>query len=425
MRAKQSRRTFLVRGTAAAAATALLTSRSQVSAQDSITFAVIGDYGSGNANEQRVADLVHSWNPAFVTTLGDNVYSADNIDPFGALRRKVGRYYQTDIDAGNFFPSLGNHDWGHPGTPLLWNDANGNLTGAWFNFFNLPGNGRYYDVRRGPVHLFVIDDYYLEPDGNSANSIQARWLRDTALASDAPWKIVVHHFPAFSSNGSRNRLRWPFHEWGIDAVMAGHHHVYERLISNNTLYFVNGMGGAGTYGVPNNRLPESRFAHSGGHGAMRVTASASEIQYEFISASGAVRDSFVVAKNGNPPPPPPPPPGGGGNSPTTSISGPAGGSVVNGLLTVAGTGYAPGGVNVIDLIIKNTATNRYWNEVTGAWQAKFHRIAVIPNNHRQQNVTWSYTVSVPAGPYKARAWSRSVSGNGDPTGNAQTTFTVN
>src|SRR6267142_3549388 len=35
---------------------------------------VIGDYGSGTTNEQHVADLVKSWNPDFIMTVGDNNY---------------------------------------------------------------------------------------------------------------------------------------------------------------------------------------------------------------------------------------------------------------------------------------------------------------------------------------------------------------
>src|SRR5438128_3640524 len=55
-------------------------------------FAVIGDYGSGFTAEQKVANLVKSWNPDFVVTLGDNIYGpASNYDAF------VGQYYHDYI----------------------------------------------------------------------------------------------------------------------------------------------------------------------------------------------------------------------------------------------------------------------------------------------------------------------------------------
>ena len=36
------------------------------------TFAVVGDFGSGNANEAAVASMIESWHPDFVLTVGDN-----------------------------------------------------------------------------------------------------------------------------------------------------------------------------------------------------------------------------------------------------------------------------------------------------------------------------------------------------------------
>src|SRR5258705_10398767 len=39
---------------------------------DTVRFAVIGDYGADTNAEQDVADLVKSWNPDFVITVGDN-----------------------------------------------------------------------------------------------------------------------------------------------------------------------------------------------------------------------------------------------------------------------------------------------------------------------------------------------------------------
>ena len=82
-------------------------------------FAVIGDYGSNTINEERVADLVASWQPAFVITTGDNNYdrgAASTID------RNIGQYYSQFIGnyqgqygdgspTNRFWPSLGNHDW--------------------------------------------------------------------------------------------------------------------------------------------------------------------------------------------------------------------------------------------------------------------------------------------------------------------------
>ena len=140
--------------------------------------AIISDYGSDNGNELAVANLVKTnFRPEFVVSAGDNNYiGASRIDD------AIGKYYQQFIGnyAGRFgtgalsncfFPALGNHDY----------DASTGYT-AHTNYFTLPGNERYYDFVRGPVHLFALDSDGSEPDGNSADSTQAAWLR-ASLAS--------------------------------------------------------------------------------------------------------------------------------------------------------------------------------------------------------------------------------------------------
>src|SRR5512134_3630713 len=55
-----------------------------------IRFAVIGDYGSGSDKERDVAQVIESWKPDFIATLGDNNYpdgAAETID------RNVGRFF--------------------------------------------------------------------------------------------------------------------------------------------------------------------------------------------------------------------------------------------------------------------------------------------------------------------------------------------
>jgi hypothetical protein len=86
----------------------------------STSFAVIGNYGENTQAEQDVANLVHSWNPNVVLTVGDNNY------PNGSSRTidaNVGQYYHDYIfpykgtfgpgaTTNRFFPTLGDHDWG-------------------------------------------------------------------------------------------------------------------------------------------------------------------------------------------------------------------------------------------------------------------------------------------------------------------------
>lgn len=259
-------------------------------------FAVIGDYGDDSDEEEDVADLVKSLNPDFIITTGDNNYpdgEASTID------RNVGQYYHEYIfpyhgDYGpgattnRFFPALGNHDWHASGArPYL-------------DYFTLPGNERYYEFVRGPVHLFAIDSDVDEPDGRTAGSEQAEWLRRALAASNAPWKIVYFHHPPYSSgrHGSTTAMRWPFKEWGATATIAGHDHVYERLIINDFPYFTNGLGGASRYAFEE-ILSGSQVRYNAGFGAMLVDASDTSITFRFINRDGDVIDTFTLGSSGS------------------------------------------------------------------------------------------------------------------------------
>ncbi len=191
-----------------------------------VRFAAIGDYGSGEQAERDVADLIFSWNPDFIVTLGDNNYpdgTAETID------QNIGQFFHTYIfdyqgqygpgsEIIRFFPTLGNHDW------------TTNKAQPYLDYFNLPGNEYYYDFTWGPVHIFALDSDSRQPDGVSQNSIQAQWLEQKLAESNSPWKLVIMHAPPYSSGleGSIDWMQWPFQEWGADAVLSGHDHSYER-----------------------------------------------------------------------------------------------------------------------------------------------------------------------------------------------------
>ncbi len=259
-----------------------------------LVLASIGDYGSAGPAEAAVATLVAAWNPDFIFTVGDNNYPngrADTID------RNIGQYYSDFIFPytgefgpggleNRFFPALGNHDW-RTSTLEPYTD-----------YFTLPGNERYYDLRKGPIHLFVLDSDPNEPDGFTADSVQADWFYDTIAGSDAPWKLVaVHHAPYSSSakHGSQPQLQWPFAASGATAVIAGHDHTYERLHADGIPYFVNGLGGSSRYRMAR-ALPESVVRYNEGYGAMRIAASERCINFSFFSDANQLIDSLTLTQ---------------------------------------------------------------------------------------------------------------------------------
>ncbi len=257
-------------------------------------FAVIGDYGVGDSNAYKVAQMVRSFSPEFIITTGDNNY------PSGAaatIDKNVGQFYsafiypyygvyeQGPITYNRFYPSLGNHDADY-----------GNLQ-AYLDYFTLPGNERYYKFTRGYVQFFVINSTTSESDGNTVTSFQAKWLKKNLDSSVSNWKIVYFHHCPYSSgyHGNTAYMQWPFDVWGADAVISGHDHSYERLMVNGIPYFVNGSGGMPPRSF-NEPLVNSQVRYSGLNGAQIVEAYKDSLVFMFYAVNDSLIDRYVIKK---------------------------------------------------------------------------------------------------------------------------------
>ena len=271
-------------------------------------FAIIGDYGNNSSNELAVANMVKSWNPAFIITTGDNNYPngrASTIDD------NVGKYYQQFIGdytggfgsgatSNEFFPSLGNHDW--------------NTTNAqpYIDYFTLPGvgftntsgNERYYDFVWDNIHFFAIDSDTDEPDGVTSSSTQGQWLETqltNCVTNHLHWRIAYDHHPGYCSEKDESYMRWPFESWGAHTVISGHAHTYERLSLDKTnstamRFFVNGLGGKSVRPLEN-PISQSEFQYGGDFGAQLVTVNSTEMILEFYSISDGLVDSWTIQES--------------------------------------------------------------------------------------------------------------------------------
>lgn len=274
-----------------------------------VRFAVIGDYGTNNAGAAAVADLVHAAQPEFITTVGDNACFGNSPDA------AIGQYYADYIGAyqgahgagsavNRFFPALGNHDF-----------TDGGGLPAYLAYFTLPGAGitqphpsgneRYYDFVQGPVHFFVVDSFGAEPDGNTAGSRQATWLRQGLAASTAAWNVVLFHHAPYTSwslrPGNKEALQWPFEAWGADLVLAGHVHTYERLVRDDNqdgvplTYVVNGLGGQAVHQFRDVPMGGSQVRYNAQFGAQFFTATATELTGSFRTVDGVTQDRFTLS----------------------------------------------------------------------------------------------------------------------------------
>jgi tartrate-resistant acid phosphatase type 5 len=262
-----------------------------------VRIVVLGDYGTAGPREQRVAELVHSLQPDYVLTTGDNNYPAGAAE---TIDKNIGQYFSDLIypykgsypslaKQNRFFPVLGNHDWGT------------DSASAYLAYFTLPGNERYYDVVLGDVHFFALDSDTHEPDGVTSTSIQAEWLRSTMGKSTSAFNVVAMHHPPYSScsHGNTPYMQWPYADWGADLVTAGHDHCYERLVVDGLTYIVSGLGGTSIYSFAD---PEegsvSRYNEQ--YGVVVLEANAQELRSSFLNIDGRLVDSVRVPAGPHP-----------------------------------------------------------------------------------------------------------------------------
>lgn len=222
-----------------------------------ITFAMLADQGSGDSNQQAVASLIASWSPEYVVTAGDNIYNSSpsmtqaQLDAlFNATHTAM---YGSFMAAQRFYPCIGNHDVDYSDT---WYRAR-------FAHLFQGGTKNYYRVRpdNGPVEFFVLSSGFrtngtvFEPDGNTIGSVQYQWLASAVASSTAAWKIaVIHHAPYTSGTlygPGIAAARWNYESLGVDLVISGHEHNYERWINRSIPYIVTGHGGASLRGYIN------------------------------------------------------------------------------------------------------------------------------------------------------------------------------
>ena len=244
-----------------------------------------------------------------IVTVGDNIYWEDG-DP-ALLESRIGAYYadwiypyEGEHGSGRFVRDGKNHFW-----PAVGNHEYQTPIGAttYFDYFEVPGNERWYDIVLGPVHLFFLDTGFIAapdyegPQGVSPDGAQGIWLRAQLEASDAIFKVVViHNAPYTSSFGGPKAFhtlpyRWPFKAWGADLVLAGHAHNYERHVGPDGLtYTVNGLGGSSRFNIINRPIKESVFHYDEDFGAQLIVATEEWLDVSFINVDGEFIDNFRI-----------------------------------------------------------------------------------------------------------------------------------
>jgi hypothetical protein len=239
-----------------------------------VRFVAFGDNSYGEPGERAVAFHAYRAHPDFIMNTGDNVYES-------GLDNEYARYffpvYNADVASPEvgapllrsipFYTVMANHDveakdpvTKHPCADF---DLNADALGYYTNF-HFPLNGpaappqpttirgaagpvgdfqdcagrRFprmanYSYDCGDAHFLCLDsNIYVDP--SSAELV--RWIEADLAATDARWKFVVCHHPPFNvgrehfAEQHMRALAPQFERLGVDFVLSGHEHNYQRTV---------------------------------------------------------------------------------------------------------------------------------------------------------------------------------------------------
>jgi hypothetical protein len=247
-----------------------------------LKFAVIGDSGTGDSNQYRLAkvftDMYQRFPYEFVLMLGDNMYGGERTRDF---QKKFEIPYKPVLDKGiKFYAALGNHD---------------STNQRMYKHFNMNGE-RFYTFRpKAGVRFFALDSNYMD-------RTQLQWLEKELAASGSDWKIMYFHHPIYSSGGAhgsdtalRDQLEPLFLKYGVDLVLAGHEHFYERLKPQKGIhYFISGGAGKLRKGDVGGQYTEKAFDQ--GFHFMIFEIDGDQLHFQTISDLQKTVDSGVIAR---------------------------------------------------------------------------------------------------------------------------------
>ncbi len=258
----------------------------------SLRFMVMGDTGQGDQGQydtgREMAAVRQKFPFEFVVMVGDNMYGADSPADYV---KKFETPYKALSDAGvKFYAALGNHD---------------NPNQRSYGLFNMGGQ-RYYTFRASPgglgkvshggVRFFAIDSNYLSKE-------EIDWLSKELGSSGSDWKICFFHHPLYSSgktHGSaletRAVLEPIFVKNGVNVVLTGHDHIYERIKPQQGIYhFVVGSSGSLRKGDLS-RTDMTVKGYDQDYVFMLAEIAGDEMYFAALTRTGQVVDSGVLAR---------------------------------------------------------------------------------------------------------------------------------
>ncbi len=305
----------------------------------------IGDAGTTTADQVRVRDSYATYTTGqkadMWLMLGDNAYwQGREMD----YQEGIFKIYGDQLRNTELWPAPGNHDY--------YSGANASSNnGPYFDVFALPklaqaggvpsNTEAYYSFDYGKVHFICIDS-----DGSprAIGGTMYNWLvSDLAYAqANSEWIIAYFHHPPYTkgthnsdSDAQLTEMRTNFvpllEQNGVDLVLNGHSHVYERsfLIDNHiglsstfnpvTMKLDGGNGSSAPYVKPGDLPPHkgtvytvcgvsgkkgtgtlnhpAMFMSTGAYwGSLVIDIDGLTLTTKFLNDVGAVIDQFTIQK---------------------------------------------------------------------------------------------------------------------------------
>lgn len=325
-------------------------------------FGVLGDCGTnsafqGNVRDQLSAYLGSRYMNALIL-LGDNAYALGTDPEYQS--NFFNHYKDSFLKKFPVFPTPGNHDYNNDNF-----DRQNDHKVPYYDIFSPPIHGEaggvasetksYYSYDYGNVHFLSLDSYGREDQATRLYDTlgkQVQWIKaDLAANKNKGWVVAYWHHPPFSQ-GSRNseteldmiKIRENFirilERNGVDLILCGHSHVYERTSLINGFYgyqdtFNSGIhnlsqssgkydgsqnscpyfktssqnkgtvyvvsGSAGQLGVPAGGYPHKAMFYSNADhgGAMMLEVQGNRLDAKWIGIDGVIRDQFTIEKDVN------------------------------------------------------------------------------------------------------------------------------
>ena len=213
-----------------------------------LTAWIHGDCGTGNNTARNVRNAYYNYidtnHTDMMLFLGDNAYTNGTDSEYQtAIFQNM---YEQKLRNTVAWACLGNHDG---------NSANSNTqTGPYYDIFSFPkaaecggvasGTEAYYSFDFGTIHFVILDSH---ESPRAVGGAMYQWCEDDLQSTMAKWIIGVWHHPAYSKGSHnsdvdvalkemRENFLPLFEDYGVDLVLSGHSHSYERTFLLNGHY---------------------------------------------------------------------------------------------------------------------------------------------------------------------------------------------